>query len=364
MPNLLDEIISAPTQAPISVRLEPAFSGIQALLLLTKVDEAADLDEWMVQTAQSMTPEERHRNKLVVIGMYFAIAPDRSWPSFPAYLQGLKDSPARSLVNKMLAAYQAHPCMDGASPDGPDEPSVYASLGSLEDYLGFLRQKFDDLDEEIETEAYRYVTEPEEMKKLVIHHLTAMWEKYLAPEWQKVKPMLQTVVNAFDGVDFRDMDRQKAARWITGQDVYREKWSHRIEEAKQIIYVPSAHAGPYFGRYQFQDTLWVLYKARLPKNAEAVETELSRADILIRLNTLADDSRLRILQYISENGETRSQTLIDDLNLSQSAASRHLSVLSGMGYLKERRCEGAKCYVLNRERFEETLRALSAFLPG
>jgi DNA-binding transcriptional ArsR family regulator len=82
----------------------------------------------------------------------------------------------------------------------------------------------------------------------------------------------------------------------------------------------------------------------------------------VRLNALADDSRLRILRFIAENGEQRAQDLIPVLNLSQSAVSRHLQQLAATGYLSERRCEGGKCYRLNPERTSDTLRAVEAFL--
>lgn len=362
MPNLIDEIIAAPVVQPITVRLEPAFNTIQALLMISKAEQDSNVDEWFLQTYHEMTPEERHKNKLVAIGFYYAIAPDRNWPSFPAYLQHLRETDPAALRDKMLDAYDAHPYID----EGQEKKvSVYDSLGSLEDYLDFLRLKFNMLDVKIESEAYQHVLHPETMRQAILDHLASMWEKYLAPEWQKVKPTLKAVVNAFEGVDFRETDRMKAAEWIVGRDVTREWWSKKLQGASKVIFVPSMHAGPYCGLYVANDdTMRVVYQARLPKNLEMGDTTLSRAEILIRLNTLADDARLRIMQYILENGETRSQALIDDLNLSQSAASRHLSALSGMGYLTERRCDGAKCYSLNRDRIEETIRALSGFLLG
>ena len=54
--------------------------------------------------------------------------------------------------------------------------------------------------------------------------------------------------------------------------------------------------------------------------------------------------------------------MINLLDLSQSAASRHLKQLSATGYLIERRREGAKCYSLNPDRIEATLQALANFL--
>ena len=70
----------------------------------------------------------------------------------------------------------------------------------------------------------------------------------------------------------------------------------------------------------------------------------------------------QILHQIAEKGELRSQEIIDELELSQSAASRHLTQLTAAGYLKERRCDGAKCYSLNVERVSDTLQAVAGYL--
>jgi ArsR family transcriptional regulator len=92
--------------------------------------------------------------------------------------------------------------------------------------------------------------------------------------------------------------------------------------------------------------------------------DLSRAELLVRLNALADNNRLRILKLVSERGEQSSLDLIAALQLSQSTVSRHLKQLTATGYLAERRCNGAKCYTLNPKRIQATLQALSAYLLG
>ena len=67
-------------------------------------------------------------------------------------------------------------------------------------------------------------------------------------------------------------------------------------------------------------------------------------------------------RMISDQGEQRSQDIMQSLDLSQSAASRHLKQLSATGYLFERRFRGAKYYKLNSERIQNTLEAISTFL--
>jgi DNA-binding MarR family transcriptional regulator len=137
----------------------------------------------------------------------------------------------------------------------------------------------------------------------------------------------------------------------------------QLAQAERIVFVPSAHIGPYVSKFRFDDnTLGIIFGARLPKGALIDAPDLSRHEILVRLTALADDNRLSILKYIAENGEQRSQDIMSALELSQSAASRHLKQLSATGYLSERRCEGAKCYRLNTARLEETLNATRSFL--
>jgi DNA-binding transcriptional ArsR family regulator len=112
------------------------------------------------------------------------------------------------------------------------------------------------------------------------------------------------------------------------------------------------------------DAIRIVFGARLPEGADLHAPDLSRAEILVRLSALADDNRLSILKLVADEGELRSQDIINRLDLSQSAASRHLTQLSATGYLIERRCNGAKCYNINTDRLENTLRAVSTFLIG
>jgi DNA-binding MarR family transcriptional regulator len=67
---------------------------------------------------------------------------------------------------------------------------------------------------------------------------------------------------------------------------------------------------------------------------------------------------------LSQQGELCSKDIISELDLSQSAASRHLQQLSATGYLSERRVEGAKCYSLSLERIQDTFQALEYFLSN
>jgi DNA-binding transcriptional ArsR family regulator len=158
------------------------------------------------------------------------------------------------------------------------------------------------------------------------------------------------------------MTREEITKYITGSEVEPEFWEKVPEENWQLVFVPSAHTGPYLGKFHYKNVQGLVFGARLPADTEIHAPDLSRNEITIRLSALADDVRLRILKLIAEEGELRSQEIMERLDISQSAASRHLKQLSATGYLNERRCSGAKCYSLNPERIQDTLRAVSAFL--
>jgi DNA-binding transcriptional ArsR family regulator len=234
----------------------------------------------------------------------------------------------------------------------------------VETFLIYLKQRFefDHIDEAIESEAYTYLVNPPALQTILVSHLQHMWDNYLAAEWIRVEPMLRDAVAAFRQIDFSQMERLEAVEFITGQKPSHKSWERRLLESEQLVFVPSAHVGPYLGMFPRGDAIRIVFGARLPEGADLHAPDLSRAEILVRLSALADDTRLSILKLVADEGELRSQDIINRLDLSQSAASRHLTQLSATGYLIERRCNGAKCYHLNTERVENTLRAVSTFL--
>jgi DNA-binding transcriptional ArsR family regulator len=92
--------------------------------------------------------------------------------------------------------------------------------------------------------------------------------------------------------------------------------------------------------------------------------ELDRSELLVRLEALSDDVRLRILTTAAEEGFVTTQVVIDSLGLSQSSASRHLSQLTATGLLSVDTGHRSKRYHLNSRRVNETCDMLKSFLQG
>jgi ArsR family transcriptional regulator len=351
------------------VRVEPALNAFSSMLLISKAEDEPGLHEWINKTRLQMSSEERFRHKLVTIGFHYSILPQAPGLTFEGYLDQLEATPPSEFRDRLLKAYEGICLTGGPQADISQEVDWEEILSSAKNYVDFLRSRFGDelTDEEIETRAHQYVIDPAALKQLLTGHIRWFWKNYLQAEWARVRPMLEESAKAFNQVDYGDMPRMEIIEFVTGKEVRSEakwesKWGKELHNARELIFIPNAHIGPYMHVNRIQDTFYIYFGARLPEGSDVRVPELDRAEIVSRISALADDTRLQILQMIAENGEMRSQEIIDAINLSQPSASRYLSQLTAVGYLQERRASGAKVYILNKDRIEKTLKAVSAFL--
>jgi DNA-binding transcriptional ArsR family regulator len=356
------DAIVLPEVTTVEIRMDPVQTIMNSMVLLVRSEELSGLNPWIYETAAAMTDDQKKMHDLVMIGLHYVVLPTRYWKDFPSFLRHLEESDPNALRDHLLDFYlEFESCEDV-------ESNIEATKESLlEDekfFLEYLETKFGSkfVFPEIESKAFELLNAPEKMKQTIIGHLRFMWDEYYQDEWNRIKPMLEDAVIAFEEIDFSAMDRDETAKYIIGREVEQEFWARTNQDAHQLVFVPSAHNGPYLGQFQYKNAQGVIFGARLPKDTEVYAPDLSRNEITVRLSALADDIRLHILKLIAEEGELRSQELMARLDLSQSAASRHLKQLSATGYLIERRCSGAKCYTLNEERIQDTLKAVAAFL--
>lgn len=348
------------------VMLEPALNAFGSMLLICKAEDEPGIHEWVTRTRMQMSNEERFRHKLVTIGFHYAILPQTPGITFEGYLDNLEATPPSEFRDRLLNAY-ADICLTGGPQTSISEPVDWDEvLSSAQNYVEFLRSRFGSelTDEEMETRAYQYVVDPVALKQLVTGHIRWFWHNYLQTEWKRVRPMLEESARAFNQVDFSNMTRVQIVEFVTGKEINESKWGDEFLKAKELIFIPNAHYGPYMRATRIEDNFYIYFGAHLPEGSDIRVPELDRAEIVARISALADDTRLQILQMIAEKGEMRSPEIMEAVNLSQPSVSRYLSQLTAAGYLQERRAGGAKVYILNKDRIEKTLQAVSAFLLG
>ena len=349
------------------VMIEPALNAFGSMLLISKSEDEPGIHEWVTKTSAQMSSEERSRHKLVTIGFHYSILPTKAGMSFEAYLDDLEATPPSEFRDRLLKAYSQICITEESRKEQLPTVDWDTVLTSAQNYVDFLRYRFGDelTDVNIETRAYQYVVDPAALKQLVTGHIRWFWKNYLQAEWNRVRPMLEESVRAFNKLDLSDMTRSELVNFITGKEINETKWHGELfENAKELVFIPNAHIGPYIRTTLLGEKFYIYFGAHLPEGSDIQVPELDRAELVSRLSALADDTRLNILQMIAENGEMRSQEIMEAINLSQPSVSRYLSQLTATGYLQERRANGAKVYVLNKDRIEKTLKAVNAFLLG
>jgi DNA-binding transcriptional ArsR family regulator len=348
------------------VMLEPALNAFGSMLLISKAEDDPGIHEWVTKTRAAMSAEEQFRHKLVTIGVHYSILPRTTGQTFEAYLSNLDATPPSVFREKLLEAY-SEVCLTQESKPEVGQPVEWDEvLSSATSYVEFLKHRFgtDHVDDEIEKRAYEYVIDPAALKQLITGHIRWFWKNHLQAEWTRVRPMLEETARAFNQIDTSHMTRTELIQFVTGKEVIETKWGDALQNAKELVFIPNAHFGPYIRGDKVRDRFYVYFGAHLPEGSELHIPELDRAEIVARLSALADDTRLNILQMIAENRQMRAQEIMEAINLSQPSVSRYLTQLTATGYLQERRESGAKVYILNKDRIEKTLKAVHAFLLG
>jgi DNA-binding transcriptional ArsR family regulator len=350
MPHLL----FVPGPVNVKVALEPVYNNLSSLYMVALAGGASGLDPWVYATAAALSAEQKHTHRLLFDILYSAFEPDEAWPTFPAYLDHLAEIEPKAMHNRFLRHMFPHAA------------EAYLQSDRLMELDAFIEQiDRSEFDQEIEAElfagAHNLLNDPPALRALILSHLTLMWHEFLAEEWQRNQKLLRAVRGTYRNQSYSGLNAYDAIEAVTGRDM-RGHWQKLLAPAETLIFIPSPHLGPGLMNIVYGNEVRIVFGARLSRGQAQAPVELTRADLLVQLRTLADDTRLRILELLLEAGELYAQELISRLKLTKSSASRHLSQLSAAGYLIERQQAGkAKSYSLNPERFQETLRFIEHY---
>jgi len=359
------EFIFAPPTVTVRFGVRQRDLMLNSLMILDQEDVTFGLGMWVDRTREALSKERAIANKVVFRVLLSGVEEPAEIDEYKAYIDWIEGQDAVAIRDKIL-----NHIVELNREYGTDKMDVSPET-LLEDeatYLQVLDQSYgakyqkkglawDNADYKA---AYPLLQDPDALKAYMVEHMRYMWKEHLQDEWEKDLPMLRESIEAFQQIDYTGMTGMEAVRFVTGRD-FNHIWPE-INNATDITFMPSAHIGPYVSYYSAEGMAYVIFGARVPDGVVAKSAALSRSELLNRLNALADDTRLAILELLTHEKELFAQDIMNRLELSQSSASRHLRQLSATGFLIEKRREVAKYYTLNMERFEDTLRALRQFL--
>ena len=356
------DFILAPATVTVQFKLDEPAILLNSLRLLNNAKYLSGLGDWVRDVVMDLSDERLRTNEVVAESLAFLqceLPRVETFLNFIDLVSDISDEAVKLSVLGWIREYDDYP---------GDETILTSEDHFVDTVYNMVSEKYakkgHTFEDTIWRQRYYYATNPAAYRDLAVEHLTYMWDEYLKPEWKRIKPVLQEAVDAHQSQDYSGMTGFEAIEAITGRNMRSSDMvAHSIEKVNVLTFMPSPHVGPYIGFGPMDDHEQVFFfGARLPKNAVMKSTALSRSELLVRLNALADETRLKILELLTEHNELCAQDFITTLDLSQSSASRHLRQLTASGYLSERRRDVAKCYALNPERIDDTIQALKDFL--
>jgi len=335
---------------------------INTLGYITFAPEFEGFDDWIYTTHAALDPEFLDDIK-VTLSLIFKspplnarfreFAPDDpihgDFSTFIAWIASLSKSEIQEM---MLGAIKGMVDCDGSN----------GSLDLSEETLALFKESLQERlsDANIER-VLHYLRTPLEYKAQLISTLARFWEQFYRQEYQESLALAERSVAYYRNQNFGN-DVASVFTSVTGRrvpDVLGD-----IHQVEHLIFVPSCYLGPYVEAYMTDEHHRVLvlhYNCR-PSSAPAEETahEAPRIqDIFPPLKALSDETRLQILSLLNGR-ELYAQEIVDNLDISQSAVSRHLQLMLSSGVLSMRKEESMKYFSIN----EETLGALASRLQS
>jgi DNA-binding transcriptional ArsR family regulator len=360
--DVMAEIIAPQKTVEVTFSLEPAYNAIGSLSLLSMAENFSGLGEWVYRTVRTLSPRQLRTNQLVLHDAYVHLA-DASWPSFPEWVDDLTTQDATTMRDRALQAWltEVSQVVGGEIPISSEILADRAAYLSLAE--SFVHPKGQNYDRSFWEEMYGLLNDPPARQELIVTHLRTMWDEALAMEWERNLPMLEESIAAFESLNLTGLTAVEALSRVVLRAQIPQESASWLASIEHFIFIPSVHSGPYVVRLNSLDdgTEWIMFGARIPEGVSVHMPASSRSELLMRLNALADDTRLRILELLGQQGEMGTPDIKDQLELSQSAASRHLEHLTATGYLTARRHQGTNLYQLNLDRVEHTFKTLKEF---
>lgn len=363
-------VVPPPQAVAVTVALEPVYNILVSMAALSSVDEIDGLSEWAMRTAEALPDALASQNRLVFWGIGVealanAVPYGPATEHFPGYLDALAARDPVALRDELLY-WLLHSTAWRTLLDSVllPEPEISAVLADPTIGIRFLEGRADDkFDHQLAATVFELFRNPIALQRMLVAHLTQLWETTVEREWNRVRPLLQASVDAFEGVSLTGLTILEAIEAVTGRDLRTLFRLDALLRYRRIRFMPTLHNGPYIVWFGDDKELRMTFLARRPQRGVSAAREplsaLELGELAGRLAALADETRLAMLFALFEQGELSTQAIIDRFGLNKSAASRHLRLLYANNLLRERREDGAKkVYTLNQRTVGEVLRLL------
>jgi hypothetical protein len=194
------------------------------------------------------------------------------------------------------------------------------------------------------------------LKSRLLDALRGFWQRVYSQEFEATRPLMERSL-AFHQAQpsnpvFHDLFVAVTGRLIPEQVV------ELLPLIRRVTFVPSCYVGPYVAYTQYSEHLILYYNCR---SAPAGPTVADGGSLYPPVKALADETRLQILEIL-RGRELYAQEIVERLDISQPAVSRHLNLMVAAGILRMRREGNAKYYSIHGKTLAQLADALRTFV--
>ncbi|HIC88587.1 MAG TPA: ArsR family transcriptional regulator [Anaerolineae bacterium] len=205
--------------------------------------------------------------------------------------------------------------------------------------------------------AAQLILQPERHQERFCRGLRAFWRTAYADVYAANAALLQRSADRLVAQNYH-LPFRRLFLTITGRPLP-PSLDRFADTLTSVECIPSPHLGPYVVYLRHGTHLRLFYNARL-----AAQPSISQENELLALypplKALGDETRLQIVSLL-QGREKYAQEIVNALDISQAAVSRHLKLLVSSGVLSVRKEGGNKFYRLNQETFRRLAAVLRHF---
>lgn len=324
-----------------------------AISLVHRATDPRRFDAWLVEARQALDPGIQHdldtllgfSGRLLyyieeLLMSFDPFQPARLAADFDAYLAHLKGLPPEAyqhmVAQCLLRVYRDRGVTE--APPTTDDPAAWRAF--LEP--GITRA---DLDEVV-----RLALAPEQLKTRTISLLERFWNDVYCAEYERALPEMQ-----------RALRQARSTTYPGVGTAFADLSGHRLPEeiqlslphVERVTFCPSYRLGNFVQFILYQPELILYFNCQRASAATLPESgSTTSADLLPGMRALADGTRLRIVEMLRDR-EMYAQEIVGRLGISQSAVSRHLTMLEAADIITVRPSNGMKYYAINARRLRQ-----------
>ncbi len=346
----MGELIQARPALKLQFVASVPLDVVSAITLVYRATDTGRFDSWLVAARRSLDQPIRHDLETLLgfsghplyyleelLMSFEPLQPARLDADFGSFIAHLRHLPAWRYQRMVAQALQKVYGDRGVTEIAPEPADRMAWRVFLEPGM-----TGGDLDEVVDL-----VLAPEQLKARTVSLFDRFWNECYGQECERSLPEMRRALRQVRSTDYPSI--ANAFEDLSGHRLP-DEIQQALPAVERVAFCPSYHLGNLVQFIRYPPELILYFDCRRLTASEQPEPDAPVSpDLLPGLRALADGTRLRIIEMLRDR-ELYAQEIVGRLSISQSAVSRHLSMLEAADIVNVRPVNGMKYYAINARR--------------